>query len=153
MPPRSQIKDSASESEGKPNTTSRAANKARNAVAAAAQLELLSKHIHSNGPKDQQPIDPLDFSSMHEDALRRYNKKYDLQLPEVQSLNDNILQLELGKKSCSAKKAARVQKISKQDLAMNVQKHFLAMNVRENEILAGFLYKVKNQKRDFKLTF
>lgn len=153
MPPRSQIRDSASESESKPGTTSRAANKARNAVAAAAQLELLSKHIHSNGPKDKPPIDPLDFSTLSDDALRRYNKKYDLQLPEVQSLNDNILQSELGRKSCSAKKASKVQKISKKELASNVQKHFLAVNVRENEILAGFLYKVKNQGKDFKLSF
>lgn len=152
MPPR-QVRDSTSESESKPGTTSRAANKARNAVAAAAQLELLLKHIHSNGPKDRPPIDPLDFSTMSDDSLRRYNKKYDLQLPEIQSLNDNILQSELGKKSCSAKKAARVEKISKHDLAANVQKHFLAVNVRENEVLAGFLYKVKNQNKDFKLSF
>lgn len=153
MPPRAQIRDNTSESEAKSVSTSRAANKARNAVAAAAQLELLSKHIHSNGPKDKPPIDPLDFSSLSEDSLRRYNRKYDLQLPEIQSLNDNILQSELGKRSSSAKKAARVQKISKQELASSVQKHFMAVNVRENEILAGFLYKVKNQNRDFKLSF
>ncbi|RKP30895.1 hypothetical protein METBISCDRAFT_30583 [Metschnikowia bicuspidata] len=153
MPPRGQVRDSTSESEAKTGSISRAANKARNAVAAAAQLEFLLKHIHSNGPKDKPPIDPLDFSTLSDKALRCYNKKYDLRLPEIQSFNDNILQSELGKKSCSAKKTQRVEKISKQDMAASVQKHFLTVNVRENEILAGFLYKVKHQNKDFKLNF
>lgn len=152
MPPRVQHRDSASESESKTGTTSRAANKARNAVAQAAQLELLSKHIHSNGPKDKPKVNPLDFLSLDEDSLHRYSLKYGLSLPKIQSINDNILQSEIGKKTYSSKKASLDSRISKPEYASHVHKHFMAAPCRENEIVANFLYKVKNEDKDFKLT-
>lgn len=153
MPPRAHHKESASELEAKTGATSRAANKARNAVAAAAQLELLSKHIHSNGPQDRAFIDPLDFSTLDDISLRKYNQKYSLNSPEPQSLNENILQSEIGKKTLSLKKIAQTNKISKPELASRVQKHFLQTTVRENEVIANFLYKVRNQDKEFKLIF
>lgn len=153
MPPRSHQKESASESEAKAGTTSRAANKARSAIAAAAQLELLSKHIHSNGPKDQPPKDPLSFLDLPNETLNKYNRKHVLNLPEVQSVNSNILQSEIGKKTSSYKKAVHVAKVTKPELADSIQKHFLQLNVRETEVIANFLYKVKHQDKEFKLTF
>lgn len=153
MPPRGHQKESASESESKASLTSRAANKARNAVAAAAQLELLSKHIHSNGPKDKPPVQALDFHAFSEETLHKYQRKYNLNLPEVQTLNENILQSEIGKKTYSHKKSAQGNKISKPELANTLQKHFTLMNVRENEVITSFLYRVKNQDKEFKLTF
>lgn len=151
MPPRVQHRESASESESKTGTTSRAANKARNAVAQAAQLELLSKHIHSNGPKDKPKVNPLDFLSLDTDALHKYSEKYDLNLPMIQSINENILLSEIGKKTYSTKKAMSVGRISKPEFASHVHKHFLATPCKENEIVANFMYKVKNQGKDFKL--
>ncbi|OBA23941.1 hypothetical protein METBIDRAFT_10145 [Metschnikowia bicuspidata var. bicuspidata NRRL YB-4993] len=153
MPPRVQNKDSTSESESKATLTSRAANKARNAVAAAAQLELLSKHIHSNGPKDKPSIHPLDFQSFSEETLNNYLRKYSLNYPDVRSLNENILNSEIGKKTYSYKRATHGNKISKPELASNLQKHFTLMNIRENEVITNFLYRVKNQDKEFKLTF
>lgn len=152
MPPRVQPKEYPSESEGKAGS-SRAANKARNAVAAAAQLELLSKHIHSNGPNDKPRVNPLDFLSLSDEELRKYNKKHSLNLPGPQSLADNILQSEIGKKTYSSKKAAVSLRISKPEYASHVQKHFMLLPCRENEIVASFLYKVKNEDKDFKLMF
>ncbi|SGZ51684.1 CIC11C00000005880 [Sungouiella intermedia] len=152
MPPRVQHRDSASESESKTGTTSRAANKARNAVAQAAQLELLSKHIHSNGPKDKPKVNPLDFLSLDNEALHKYNLKYGMNLPKIQSVNENILLSEIGKKTYSAMKAVSLGRISKPEFASHVHKHFLAAPCRENEIVANFMYKVKNENKDFKLT-
>lgn len=153
MPPRIQHRESASESEAKTGTTSRAANKARNAVAVAAQQELLSKHINSNGPNDQPRMNPLDFLAFDDDSLYRYNRKFGLNLPPVQSINDNVLRSEIGKKTFSSKKAAGSPRISKPELASHCHKHFLAAPCRENEIITSFLYKVKNEDKDFKLTF
>lgn len=153
MPPRSAYRESASESEAKSGSTSRAANKARNAVAQAAQLELLSKHIHSNGPQDMPKIDPLDFSSLDDEALSKYNSKYGLNLPPIQSINENILQSEIGKKTCSAKKAKGTHRITKPEFASEVLKHFATIPCRENEMIASFLYKVRNEDKAFKLTF
>lgn len=152
MPPRAQPRDSASESESKTGTTSRAANKARNAVAQAAQLELLSKHIHSNGPNDKPKVNPLDFLSLDTTALHKYSHKNALNLPRIQSVNEDILQSDIGKKTFSSKKAALTSKITKPEFASHVHKHFMAAPCRENEIVANFLYKVRNGTKDFKLT-
>ncbi|KAF7582835.1 Sin3 binding region of histone deacetylase complex subunit SAP30 family protein [Clavispora lusitaniae] len=153
MPPRAHHRESASESEAKTGTTSRAANKARNAVAQAAQLELLSKHIHSNGPNDKPKVDPLDFVALDDGALTKYSSKYGLNLPPIESINENILQSEIGKKTSSAKKLKGAHRISKPEYASEVSKHFAAVPCRENEMIANFLYKVKNEKKTFKLTF
>lgn len=152
MPPRAQPRDSASESESKTGTTSRAANKARNAVAQAAQLELLSKHIHSNGPNDKPKVNPIDFLTLDTDALHKYNQKYALNLPRIQTVSEDILQSEIGKKTYSSKKAALTAKVTKPEFASHVHKHFVAAPCRENEIVANFLYKVRNENKDFKLS-
>lgn len=153
MPPRGQHKESASESESKASSTSRAANKARNAVAAAAQLELLLKHIHSNGPKDRPQVQPLDFDAFGEKTLKLYQKKHNLNIVEPMSLSENILSSEIGKKTCSYKKLSLGNRISKPELASNLHKHFIQTNVRENEVITNFLYHVKNQDKEFKLSF
>lgn len=153
MPPRNQQKESNSESESKGTLTSRAANKARNAVAAAAQLELLSKHIHSNGPRDKPAIQALELYTLDENSLQKYRKRYNISVPEMQTLSENILCSEIGKKSSSHKKATMVNKVSKPEFVNSVQKHFSLMNVRENEVIASFLYRVKHQDKEFKLTF
>lgn len=144
-------KESASESESKQPGTSRASNKARNAAAQAAQQEILSKHINSNGPHDKPKPHPLDFNSFSDETLERYNKKYGLNFPPPLSINSHILGSEIGKKTYTAKKNGN--KISKPELSNNLKKHFLALPCRENEIITNFIYSVKNEDRDFKLSF
>lgn len=153
MPPKQAQKGAGSDGELKTGTTSRAANKARNAVAVAAQQELLAKHIHSNGPQDQPKVEPLDFFSLDQETLTRYNLKNGLNLPRVQSINDNILQSEIGKKTSTFKKSQGISKITKPELANHCQKHFMSAPCKENEMIATFLYKVKNEDREFKLSF
>lgn len=153
MPPRIHHRESASELETKSGSTSRAANKARNAVAVAAQQELLLKHIHSNGPHDKPKINPLDFLAFDDATLHKYTRKHGMGLPPVQSVNDNILQSEIGKKTFSSRRAAGYARITKPELASHCHKHFVAAPCRENEIITSFLYKVKNEDKDFKLMF
>lgn len=153
MPPKSTQKSGGSDSESKGGTTSRAANKARNAVAVAAQQELLAKHIHSNGPLDAPKKEPLDFNSLDDDTLTRYNLKYGLDLPRIETINDNILQSEIGKKSYGSKKSSRMPRITKPEIASHCHKHFMTAPCKENEMIASFLYKVKNEDKEFKLSF
>lgn len=145
-------KESASESESRQPTNSRASNKARNTAAQAAQQEFLLKHINSNGPQDKPKPHPLDFNSLSDEALEKYNKKYDLDYPAPLSINGHILSSEIGKKTFTAKNISG-NKISKPELSNNLKKHFLALPCRENEIIANFIYKVNNQEKDFKLSF
>lgn len=145
-------KESASESEAKPVSNSRSSNKARNAVAQAAQQEFLSRHINSNGPHDKPKVEPLDFMAFNEATLDKYSKQYNLDMPDTQTLNENILSSEIGKKTSSYKKS-QINKISKIEKANSLKKHFMALPSRENEIITNFLYKVRNQEKDFKLSF
>lgn len=153
MPPRAQTRDTASDAEAKSIPTSRSANKARNAVMVAAQQELLSKHIHSNGPHDKPKLDALDFSTLSETDLEKYNRKYGLNIPGIQNVNEDILKSEIGKKTFSSKRVTQTTTVAKPEAASLCQKHFIGAPCRENEIISNFLYKVKNEDKEFKLTF
>lgn len=141
-------KDSASETEPKLAST-RTSQKQKNLQ---AQQEFLAKYIHSNGPKDFPQTQPLDFETLPALSLEKYNEKYGLGLPYPLSLNADMLNSELGKKTYSYKRNNR-GKISKPELANQVKKHFLELPAKENEIITNFLYTVKNQDKDFKLSF
>lgn len=153
MPPRAQHRDPASDAESKSIPTSRSANKARNAVAVAAQQELLSKHIHSNGPHDKPRIDVLDFNTFDDTTLERYNRKLGIECPAIQKIDEDILRSDIGKKTYTARNSSQTMSISKPEMASFCQKHFINSPCRENEIISNFLYKVKNDDKEFKLTF
>ncbi len=147
---------SASESEAKNptshnnnnSTNSRASTKARNAAAQAAQAELLARHIHSNGPKEQKSVDPLNFESLPDITLRKYRDHYNLPAKSSLSTDGYLLASEIGKKSYSYKNRDRV---TKPELASAVKKHFMSQTVKESEIITNFIYKVNNQDKAFKL--
>lgn len=146
-------KDQVSETESKQPSNSRASQKARNAAAQAAQQELLAKHINSNGPQDKPKVEPLDFEAFSDDELVAYNRKYGLGYSDPLSINGNILNSEIGKKTNFSRNGVNKNRISKPELASHLKKHFMAMPCRENEIITSFLYKVKNQDKKFKLSF
>ena len=146
-------KDQGNESESRQHSHSlRTTHKARNAVAQAAQQEFLQKNINSNNVKDRKKPHPLDFFAFSDDILQRYTKKYDLHYPPPLSLNGDILSSEIGKKTFTYKNNLKY-KISKQELSRDLKKHFMALQCRENEVISNFLYKVKNQDKDLRLTF
>lgn len=151
MPPRGH-KELASESEGRTPSSLRASHKQRNAVAQAAQQEFLAKHIHANSNEEKQKVHPLDFGAFDEKTLDRYSRKHGLEYPLAQTLNDDILHSEIGKKTHSYRKNSPY-KIGKAELAHSLKMHFMALPCRENEIIASFLYTVKNQDKEFKLQF
>lgn len=149
MPPRND--HSASESEAKLSSvasTSRVAAKQRQQAAQQAHKELLSRHVNLNGPYDREIGDPMDFELMPLEALRRYRKKHGLLLPLAMSINGYLLGLEVGRKTHTGRTARRV---TKTELALAVKKHFVNQVSRENDIITGFIYKVNNQDRAFKL--
>ncbi|EGV63405.1 hypothetical protein PSN45_004315 [Yamadazyma tenuis] len=145
-------RESNSESEAKQPTRGVRARTAQQ----QAQQEFLSKHINSNGPQDKVKIDPLDFNAFTADELNNYSKRYNLGFPECQSLKLDVLNSEIGKKTLSSKKhnkGKRTEKIEKYELSHNLKQHFLSSSVKENEVITNFLYKVRNDDKDFKLEF
>lgn len=143
-------RESASESEAK-STGSRASAKAKNSSIQQAQQEFLAKHITSNGPNDKKKISPLDFEVLPTSSLVKYNKKFSLSTQQPHTINGYMLKSEIGKKTDSYKKSAK--KCTNRELAASVKKHFMALPCRENEVITNFLYKVKQQDKDFKLSF
>lgn len=143
-------RESASESETK-TTTSRASAKAKNSSIQQAQQDFIAKHITSNGPYDQPKINPLDFENLPVELLIKYNRKFNLNSENLYTINGYMLKSEIGKKTISYKKNSK--KTSSKELAATVKKHFQNLPCRENEVITNFLYKVKNQDKDFKLSF
>lgn len=149
-------RDTTSESESR---TSGRTTKSKNALAQAAQQEYLARHINSNGPQDRIKLDPLDFTGLSEHQLDNYKQYYKLNLPECETVKGNILNSDIGKKTLSYKKQAKlskfkkVTKVEKRELSNTIKAHFQSLPVKENEIITNFLYKVNHDDQDFKLTF
>ncbi|CUM65302.1 uncharacterized protein PRCAT00002937001 [Priceomyces carsonii] len=151
MAPRN-YRDNASEPEVKQAASSRSSTKAKNAAAQQAQQEYLSKHINSNGPQDAPKVDPLDFYSFDCKTLDKYVRTYGLNLPPTMTIDGDILQSDIGKKTYSYKHSNK-NRVSKLEQSNNVKKHFMNLPCRENEIITNFLYKANNQDTEFKLKF
>ncbi|KAK6197391.1 uncharacterized protein RJT21DRAFT_123197 [Scheffersomyces amazonensis] len=153
-------RESASESESSRHasssvTTTKSSQKVKNQAALQKQQQYLSKHINSNGPQDQPKVEPLDFEKFEDDVLIKYNKRYGMNLPNPTSVNNDILNSEIGKKTYTKRNESKQSpnKITKVELANKTKNHFLALPTKENEIITNFLYKVKHQEDEFKLTF
>lgn len=152
-------KESASESElarlGNGVTTAiKGGARAKTQAALVAQQHYLSKHINSNGPQDKPKTAPLDFEKLSDEQLANYNTRYQLGLPPAVTISEDILLSEIGKKTHYKRHPTQMLGgISKPELAGHVKNHFNSLPVKENEIITNFLYKVRHQDQDFKLTF
>lgn len=156
-------KESASESESKsttttttttahpPNASSKTSQKAKNQAAQQAQQLYLQRHINKNGVNDKPKVKPLDFDLFDDEVLVRYNTLYNLGLGNPVTVNNDMLNSEIGKKTFS--KRSHTGGVTKPELASQLKGHFLSLPCKENEIVTNFLYKVKHQGNDFKLTF
>ncbi|KAK9355719.1 hypothetical protein V1505DRAFT_369037 [Lipomyces doorenjongii] len=104
-------------------------------------------------PQTEDPnifVDPLEFETFPIESLRMYKTSYKLPVPSSISNAGTLLNGPVGKKTYSYKHRTR---ISKEELAGNVKRHFSAFPARETEMIAGFLYSAKNQNNSFKLHF
>lgn len=147
-------KESASESESTKYThPAKTLLKAKNQAALQAQQLYLAKHINSNGPQDQPPLKPLDFERFDDATLVRYSTHYNMGIAPPMTVNGDILNSEIGKKTYSKRSGTHPAGVSKPELAAHLKNHFMSLPCKENEIVTSFLYKVKNQDKDFKLTF
>ncbi|EMG46519.1 hypothetical protein G210_3228 [Candida maltosa Xu316] len=171
---RNNHRDSASESESNTNepsrrttgssssTTGKTSQKAKNQLALQQQQQYLARHINSNGPQDRPKLQPLDFSTYSDEALLKYAERYGFsEFNRIDSLNSDILNSEIGKKTFSKRSKKRQQhggdvtsgRVTKVEIANHVKNHFNGLPAKENDIITGFLYKVKHQDKEFKLTF
>lgn len=107
---------------------------------------------NSNSTTNFQPVkpDPLNFETMPLETLRKYKQYHKLSCPSAASWSGYLLNSTVGRKTHSFKSSGRV---SKQELASSVKKHFMSQNVRESDTIVEFIYSVKHQDEAFKLQF
>ncbi|KAK9480015.1 hypothetical protein V1514DRAFT_327123 [Lipomyces japonicus] len=94
--------------------------------------------------------DPIDFETFPRAALRKYKAAYNLSTPSSVTFSGSLLDSSVGKRTYSFKHRNRV---SKDELASDVKRHFTSVPVRETDMIAGFIYAAKYQKNAFKLRF
>lgn len=92
------------------STTSRSLNKTKQQQLKQAQEEFLARHINSNGPQDQDPIDPLDFETLPVSVLNKYKKKFGLDVPDAMTDYGQMLGFDgVGSKSWTSRSNAHAQ--------------------------------------------
>ncbi|KAK7206579.1 hypothetical protein BZA70DRAFT_274596 [Myxozyma melibiosi] len=96
------------------------------------------------------PIDPVNFDTFPDDALRKYRASYSM--PDKSSISNlgMLLNGKVGQRTYSYKHRNR---ITKEELAGAVKRHFIAQPAREVEMIAGFFYAVRHQNETLKLKF
>ncbi|QLQ81827.1 hypothetical protein HG537_0G00810 [Torulaspora globosa] len=118
--------------------------------------ELVRTSITNNHPSLTRKPDPVDFESYSDDFLRRYKDHYHIPMADNMTLRGYLLGSDLGSKTYSYKQnrpGSQNARVFKKDLASEVKKHFTAHTVKETECIPHFIYKVKSQKRRFKMEF
>ncbi|KAK9458143.1 hypothetical protein V1511DRAFT_491857 [Dipodascopsis uninucleata] len=129
----------------------RGGSSSTNSAANSTSNSHTNTNASQNATSEDVPSqDPLNFESFPVRALRKYKTTYNM--PGLSSISEAgaLLNGSVGKKTYSYKHRNR---ISKEELAGNVKKHFTAQTTRETEMIACFLYATNNQKNAFKLHF
>lgn len=117
--------------------------------------DLVKTHITNNHPQFLAKTDPVDFESYSDDFLRRYKDRFQLDVEDNMTLRGYLLGSQLGSKTYSYKRNEGVQdgRIVKKNLASEVKKHFTSYGIKEADCIPQFIYKVKTQKKRFKMEF
>lgn len=149
---------SGSGSNTKSNSSGSGSGKHRlNAAQQQYLKDLVNTHITNNHRDIVNPkYGPSDFEHYSDDFLRRYKDHYSLNCPDNMTINGYLLGSELGSKTYSFKRnkvSAPDARILKKDLAAEVKRHFNSYPVKEMDCIPQFIYKVKNQKKKFKMEF
>lgn len=136
------------------------ANQGKQRLTAAQQQylkNLVNSHITNNHPDIVNPkYNPVDFEHYSDEFLRNYKDHFNLNIQDNMTFKGYLLGSKLGSKTFSfernriGKPDARVHK---KELSEKVAKHFEAQPVKEMECIPQFIYKVKNQKKKFRMEF
>lgn len=118
--------------------------------------DLVRTHVTNNHPEMTARPDPVDFESYSDDFLRRYKDRFQLNVEDHLSIQGYLLGSQLGSKTYSSKRnqhGTPGARILKKELAGQVKSHFNSYNIKETECVPQFIYKVKTQKKRFKMWF
>lgn len=88
--------------------------------------------------------DKVNFETFPDSALRKYRASYSM--PDKSSISNlgMLLNGKVGHRTYSYKHRNR---ITKDELASSIKRHFTAQPAREVEMIAGFFYAVRHQSK------
>ncbi|QLG73543.1 hypothetical protein HG535_0F00530 [Zygotorulaspora mrakii] len=140
------------------NTTGGARSNTKQRLTAAQQQylkDLVKTHVTNNHPDLTPKPTPIDFESYPDQFLRQYKERFKLKIEDNMTIQGYLLGSQLGAKTCSYKKNAQShdRRVHKKELATEVKKHFTSYGIKEAECIPQFIYKVKNQKKKFRMEF
>ncbi|EDO17761.1 hypothetical protein Kpol_541p4 [Vanderwaltozyma polyspora DSM 70294] len=142
---------------GQSNSGARNTAKQRLTAAQSQYIKNLVKtHITNNHPGLKSRPHPLDFEMYSDDILRRYKDHFKLGTEDNLTLDGYMLGSQLGSRTYSGElnKVGKPEaRVLKKDLADEVKKHFLSYGIKETVCIPHFIYKVKTQKKKFKMEF
>ncbi|KAL3234528.1 Transcriptional regulatory protein SAP30 [Nakaseomyces bracarensis] len=118
--------------------------------------ELVNEHITNNDPTLIEKPHPLDFEKYSDDFIRAYKDRYNLDIPDHMTLQGYLLGSELGKRTISYKRNQETvpgARITKKEAVEHIKKHFESQSVKEADCVPNFIYKVRNQKKRFRMEF
>lgn len=140
-----------------PGANGRANGKQRLTAAQQQYIKnLIETHITNNHADLRPTSHPVDFEEYTDAFLRRYKDHFQLDVPDNLTLQGYLLSSKLGAKTYSYKRNTQEQhdaRIHKKDLANVVRRHFDEHSIKETDCIPQFIYKVKNQKKKFKMEF
>ncbi|CCC69047.1 hypothetical protein NCAS_0C00570 [Naumovozyma castellii] len=161
--------NSNSESEARPtggrgnnaqsSSTSNKANQKQRLTNSQQQYlkDLAQTHITNNHPSLIPKSNPVDFQEYPDEFLRKYKDNFHLDVADNLTLQGYLLGSQLGSKTYSFKRNDNMKyidaRVTKPTLAHEVKKHFTQYNVKESDCIPKFIYKVKNNKKKFKMEF
>ncbi|SMN22046.1 similar to Saccharomyces cerevisiae YMR263W SAP30 Subunit of a histone deacetylase complex [Maudiozyma saulgeensis] len=143
---------------GSGSTTGNNQSKQRLTTAQQQYLKnLVTTHITDNHPSIVNPrTNPSDFENYSDDFLRNYKDHFNLNTPDNMTFRGYLLGSKLGSKTYSFERnkiGKPDARIHKKELSNEVKKHFESVTIKEMECIPQFIYKVKSQKKKFRMEF
>lgn len=118
---------------------------------------LVTTHVTDNHPDTINPkYNPVDFGHYTDEFLRNYKDHFQLNAQDNMTFRGYLLGSKLGSKTYSFERnkiGKPDARIHKKELSNEVTKHFNSFNVKEVDCIPQFIYKVKNQKKKFRMEF
>ena len=142
---------------GSGSNTNSSSNKQRLTAAQQQYLKsLVSSHITNNHPDLQPKYSPVDFEHYSDEFLRNYKDRFALDTQDNMTFQGYLLGSRLGSKTYSFRRnmiGTPDARVHKKELSEKVARHFDQQQVKEMECIPQFVYKVKNQKKKFRMEF
>ncbi|KAH7382700.1 hypothetical protein DE146DRAFT_669587 [Phaeosphaeria sp. MPI-PUGE-AT-0046c] len=111
--------------------------------------------VHSGQASSDSNASNIKWSSQDTSVLQSYRRAYRLDTPSSfkNPLSHVVLNHGIGRLSPTMAREKSKRRVQKEQLALAVRKNFNALGVTESDVIVDWLYKSKNQEKEFRVRF